>query len=108
MDYSPKEGDTIDTARLTYRIWGDGKLCENTRPYKEVKFCFICDTKSDNLHHGTRMHSEKLDENGNFYPIYRHVFMCPECFEKNPREKKVFITEKAMKKYFSCKKVDNQ
>lgn len=103
LDYSPKEGEgLLDSARLTYRIWGDGQMCENKRPYDEVKFCFLCDLETDQLRHGTRMTGEKLDGNNGMYPIYRHVFMCKECFEKSPREKKVRVTTKTLQVYYSC------
>lgn len=103
LDYSQKEGEgQLDSARLTYRIWGDGQLCENKRPYEEVKFCFLCDLETTELRHGTRMTGEKLDGNGGMYPIYRHLFMCQQCFDKSPRTKKVLITSKALKTYYSC------
>lgn len=103
LDYSPKEGTVpLNSARLTYRIWGNGQLCENRKPYDEVKFCFLCDLETDQLRHGTRMTGEKLDGNGGMYPIYRHLFMCLECFEKNPREKKVRVTTQTLQVYYSC------
>ena len=44
LDYSPKEGDattSLDSARLTYRIWGDGQLCENKKTNEKLKICIL-------------------------------------------------------------------
>lgn len=76
--------------QLIYTKHRDGLLNENKRTFDDVNFCFVCD-ENVILHYLLVKTIEKtgykLDKTDGQLPVYRVVFLCPQCQETTKRAK---------------------
>lgn len=98
--------------QLLYTKHKDGLLNENKQTFDDVDFCFHCEK---NVREGFLLSKTlektgyKLDKEQGQLPVYRVIFLCPECQEKTQLSKlrdpsfSVKITLQALA-YFSVSK----
>jgi len=76
--------------QLIYTKHRDGLLNENKVTFDDVNFCFACDenvTPSSLLYRTLEKTGYKLDKTDGQLPVYRVVFLCPQCQETVKRAK---------------------